>query len=140
MITIEDRHKIEKYLANQKNIDVAYLFGSQSNGKANLLSDVDVAILFDKKNSSKERFNEKLKIMGDLGIMLGLNKIDVVDLNSADVSLQFSAIENRDILVNKNNFKRVLFESTTMTMYQDYRYYLTMNTQNSLASIARMEI
>ena len=140
MITNNDRQKIEKYLADQKNIDVAYLFGSQSNGKANLLSDVDVAILFDEKNSSKERFNEKLKIMGDLGIMLGLNKIDVVDLNSADVSLQFSAIENRDILVNKNNFKRVLFESTTMTMYQDYRYYLTMNTQNSLASIARMEI
>lgn len=140
MISKNDRQKIEKYLADQDSVDLAYLFGSQSNGKANFLSDVDVAVLFDEKISVEERFKEKIKIMGNLGILLGLNKIDVVDLNSADIGLQFSVIENRDILINKDNFKRVLFESAVMTKYQDYRHYLTTNTKNSLVSIARMEI
>ena len=140
MITKSDRQKIEKYLANQNNIDVAYLFGSQSKGRVNDMSDIDVAILFDEKKSSEKRFKEKLKIMGDLGILLKTNNIDVVDLNSADIAIQFSAIENRDILMNKNNSKRVVFESNVMTRYQDYKYYLTTNTHNSLASIARMEI
>jgi predicted nucleotidyltransferase len=140
MITNNDRQKIEKYLANQNNIDVAYLFGSQSNGKAGVLSDIDIALLFDIKLSVEERFAQKLKVMGDLGIILMTNFIDVVDLNSADTALQFSAIENRDLLFVKNNLSRSIFESSTMTKYQDYKYYLTANTNNSLASISRMEI
>lgn len=140
MLSNSDRQKIEKYLANQNNIDVAYLFGSQSKGMANTLSDVDIAILFSENVKVDKRFNEKLKIMGDLGIILKTNNIDIVDLNSADTMLQFSAIESRDILINKNNLARVIFESTVMTRYQDYRYYLTMNTHNSLVSIARIEI
>lgn len=140
MITNNDRQKVEKYLANQNNIDVAYLFGSQSNGRAGILSDVDIALLFDKKLSVEERFAQKLKVMGDLGIILMTNFIDVVDLNSADTALQFSAIENRDLLFVKNNLSRSIFESLTMTKYQDYKYYLTANTNNSLASISRMEI
>jgi len=140
MLSNSDRQKIEKYLASQDSIDVAYLFGSQSKKMANTLSDVDIAILFSENVKVDKRFNEKLKIMGDLGTLLKTNNIDIVDLNSADTMLQFSAIESRDILINKNNLARVIFESTVMTRYQDYRYYLTMNTHNSLVSIARIEI
>jgi uncharacterized protein len=140
MITKTDRQKIEEYLASQDFIDVAYLFGSQSNGKANLLSDIDIAVLFNEGLLLEERFSNKLKIMGDLGVLLKTNNIDVVDLNSADIALQFSAIENRDILINKNNINRVTFETTVMTKYQDYKYYIKTNTKNSLASFARMEI
>ena len=140
MLSNSDRQKTKKYLASQDSIDVAYLFGSQSNEKANLLSDIDIAVLFSDKFSLEERFAKKLKMMGDLGILLKTNDIDIVDLNSADTMLQFSAIKSRDILINKNNLARVIFESTVMTNYQDYRYYLTMNTHDSLVSIARIEI
>lgn len=140
MITSDNRQKIEKYLAGQNNIDVAYLFGSQTTNKTNTQSDIDIALLFNGTMAASKRFNQKLKIMGDLGILLKTDDIDVVDLNSADTALKFSAIENRDLLFVKNNSRRSVFEADTMTRYQDYKYYLLMNTKNSLASIARMEI
>lgn len=140
MITNDDRKKIEKYLASQKNIDVAYLFGSQSNGKSNKLSDIDIAVLFEEKVPKIERFNKKLHIMGELGTILKRNDVEVLDLNLADTVLKFSAIENRDLLLVKNNLARTLFEADTMTKYQDYKYYLTMNTKLSLQSFSRMDI
>ncbi|EKE06377.1 MAG: hypothetical protein ACD_19C00015G0009 [uncultured bacterium] len=140
MITKNEREKIEKYLASLDGIDVAYLFGSQSNGKSNLLSDIDIAVLFKDKFSLEERFDRKLKIMGDLGILLKTNNIDVVDLKSADVALQFSAIENRDLLLVKNDLARSLFEAETMTKYQDYKYYISLNTKDSLDSFSRIAI
>lgn len=140
MVTNDDRVKIEKYLANQDNIDVAYLFGSQTTTKANVLSDIDIALLFNGSMIASKRFNQKLKIMGELGTLLKTNDIDIVDLNSADTVLKFSAIENRDLLLVKDNSVRSVFEADTMTKYQDYKYYLTMNTSNSLASISRMEV
>lgn len=140
MITKEERQKIKKYLADQDNIDAAYLFGSQSSGKANVMSDIDIALLFNDGMTSNKRFNEKLKIMGALGILLKTNDIDVVDLNSANSVLQFSAIKNRDLLFNKNNSARSVFEANTMSNYQDYKYYLDLNTKNSLSSISRMKV
>lgn len=140
MLTNNDRQKIEKYLANQNNIDVAYLFGSQSTKKANVLSDIDIAILFEKKIPHIERFNKKLNIMGELGTLLKRDDVEVVDLNSADTALKFSAIENRDLLLVKSDLARALFEADTMTKYQDYKYYINLNTKYSLESFSRMEV
>lgn len=140
MITKTDRQKIEEYLAGQGDIDVAYLFGSQANGKANKLSDVDIAVLFNKKLSNIERFRKKLDIMGSIGSLLKRNDVEVVDLNSAPLTICFSAIENRDLLYVGNNDTRVNFESGTSLRYQDYNYFMNVNSQISLLSISRMEV
>ena len=140
MLTKEDRQKISEYLSGQKKIDVAYLFGSQSTGKAGILSDIDIAVLFDKKISKEDRFNEKLTIAGELGSLLKSNKVEVVDLNSAPPALRFSAIEKRDILFVRSDSERSTFEADTMSKYQDYRYFLQSNTTNSLGSISNMPL
>ena len=140
MLSHEDKQKIKDYFAKQPNIEVVYLFGSQSDGKANSLSDIDLAVLFSESTTPDKRFDQKLTIMGELGSILKTNDIDLVDLNSAKIALRFSAIENRDIIFLKNNSARVLFEADTMSRYQDYKYYISENTKNSLASISVMDI
>lgn len=140
MLSLGDKQKIKDYFAKQPNIEVVYLFGSQSDGKANSLSDIDLAVLFSESTTPNKRFDQKLTIMGELGSILKTNDIDLVDLNSAKIALRFSAIENRDIVFLRNNSARVLFEADTMSRYQDYKYYISENTKNSLASISVMDI
>ena len=140
MLSKNDKQNISDYLAKRKDIQVAYLFGSQASGKADNLSDIDIAILFNAGLTVVQRFEQKLKIMGDVGSLLGRDDVEVVDLNSAPVALRFSAIENREILFVNDDNDRVDFESRVMTMYQDYKYFMNINSQNSLESIARMEV
>lgn len=139
MLDKTQKELIERYLKGQRTIDVAYLFGSQTTNKSNNLSDVDIAVLFKQKLSTNTRFSEKLRLMGGLSDILQRNDVEVVDLNSANTPLRFSAIENRSLLTVNSNLERVLFEADTMSRYQDYKYYLDLNTKNSLASISRME-
>lgn len=124
MLSKNDKQNISDYLAKRNDIQVAYLFGSQASGKADNLSDIDIAILFNAGLTVVQRFEQKLKIMGDVGSLLGRDDVEVVDLNSAPVALRFSAIENREILFVNDDNDRVDFESRVMTMYQDYNYHI----------------
>lgn len=140
MLSKQDKQKISDYLAKRKDIQVAYLFGSQASGKANKLSDIDIAVLFDNDLTTIERFEQKLNIIGDIGSLLSRDDIEVLDLNSAPVALRFSAIENREILFESGSVDRSIFEADTMSRFQDYNYFIKINTVNSLGSISRIVI
>jgi predicted nucleotidyltransferase len=71
--------------AEARGVVSAYLFGSQSEGRAHRESDVDVAVLLDRHlfATSRERFEERLRLIGELGSALGRNDVDLVILNDA---------------------------------------------------------
>jgi predicted nucleotidyltransferase len=63
----------------------AYLFGSHSEARSHRESDVDVAVLLDRRvfGTNRERFEERLRLISAVGSALGRNDVDLVILNDA---------------------------------------------------------
>lgn len=139
MITLKQKEKIKEYFSHQP-VDAVYLFGSQTNDKANKLSDIDFAVLFKPEINQSDRFDLRLEYMSKLGVITGFpDQADVIDLELAPLPLKFSAIHPRhDIYISDKN-RKVLFEAETMSGYFDYSYYMRQNTLISLASISKMQ-
>lgn len=66
-----------------------YLYGSQAEERSHRESDVDVGVLLDREAfpSTRERFEERLRLMGDLGEALERNDVDLVVLNDVPPEL-----------------------------------------------------
>jgi hypothetical protein len=54
--------------------------------------------------------------------ILDTDEIDLVILNTADISLVMNIIKSKEIIVDKNPFKRHLFESLMMRKYFDFSF------------------
>ena len=137
MLTQKQLNQLKKYFTTQP-VDVVYLFGSQATGKVTPLSDFDFAVLFKKNLSSSDCFDLRLKMTVDLGGILNVDQVDVVDLEKAPIVLKYSAVSPKKEIYTADNNRRVIFEAETNSHYFDYAYYLKENTKNSLLSIARM--
>jgi predicted nucleotidyltransferase len=72
-----------------KGVVSAYLFGSHSEARSHRESDVDVAVLLDRRafGTNRERFEERLRLIGAVGSALGRNDVDLVILNDVPPEL-----------------------------------------------------
>lgn len=80
---IDDR--IGACLAAHREVVAAYLFGSHAEGRAHRESDVDVAVLLDRRlcPDPKERFEKRIELTTALIAALHENDVDLVVLNDA---------------------------------------------------------
>lgn len=85
-LTGQDK-KLEAYLLSQGLVKLAYRFGSLVAGRAGPLSDVDPGVLLDEPLSKFERFKLHLKLLDDLTSILRTDRIDLVIMNDAPLSL-----------------------------------------------------
>ena len=108
--------KVEIYLKSREDIQFAYLFGSFARDKVTPLSDVDVAVYLTGDDFSDKR----LEILGDLIDILKTDKIDLVILNIAPLSLQMKILQNKRLLADNAPFVRHAYESMTIRTYFDY--------------------
>ena len=98
-ITGQDKRVVE-FLSKQKHVKLAYLFGSVAEGKEGKLSDVDLAVFLDESLSKPERFNLQLKLMSELTGIMKTDKVDLVIMNDAPLSLNYEIIKaNHPLLV-----------------------------------------
>ncbi len=116
----EDIHQKFDSLAgvflNDPNIIFAYLFGGLLKDKPNPLSDVDVAVYV--KNIKKLDY---LELFGNISNVLGTDEIDLVILNTAQLSLTGRVLQNRKVLVDKDPFLRHKYESTVLREFFDFK-------------------
>jgi predicted nucleotidyltransferase len=68
---------------------LAYLFGSQAEGKAGPLSDVDIAVLLGPQVERERWFQTQLDLIGELMSLFHRNDVDVVILNEATPLLAY---------------------------------------------------
>lgn len=115
--------KLKKYLEKQKSVRFAYLFGSHATGKTTQLSDVDIAVYLEEKDS-KKRFDIRLKLITDICSILGTDDVDVVVVNDSPILLNFEIIKDGKVLINKDDDARIEFEFRTMQNYLDRIYYV----------------
>ncbi len=136
MITNADKQALTHYFAAQP-VDAVYLFGSQATGKANKLSDVDIAVLFQDSLDSSGRFDKKIRMIGDVGSILKRNDVEVLDLVQASPMFRYEAIAPKNVLYARNRARMVSFETDAIRKYFDLRPLFVRLAKRKLALLAQ---
>ncbi|SNQ59437.1 Nucleotidyltransferase [Candidatus Methanoperedens nitroreducens] len=127
--------ELTEYFSSKDSVILAYLFGSTVRGDTGRLSDVDIGVLLDEKLSKKDRFDLELILISEIAILIKKNKIDLVVLNEAPLLLTYNIIKD-GIILKSNEIERVKFETKTLSMYMDEKYYIKRHTEKTLKRIA----
>ena len=113
------REAIRDYFAKQKDVLCVYLFGSVASGKENRFSDVDIAVLFDKRAPREEYSRRVLLMMDELSGLLDKN-VDMVALNDAASFLKFQVIKSGERIYESLDRHSRDFESAAIIEYFDF--------------------
>ncbi len=118
-IDILDRiTEVGKFLFLEDNIIFAYLFGGFAKGAASPLSDIDIAVYVRDSNGLAEY---KLELFNKLANTLGTGELDLIILNTAPVSIAGRIVQNKKVLVDKEPFRRHIYESVTLREFFDFK-------------------
>src|SRR3989344_3266186 len=107
----------------RNKVSFAYLFGSQANGAFGKDSDVDIAVMLPFEMKKEERFDLRLKFMGEISKILK-KKVDVVVLNDvSSLYFKYIIIKEGKIIYKEIDLSPAEFESKTLGIYFDFRSF-----------------
>lgn len=109
---------VQRLLADDQNIVFAYLFGSLASGRMGPLSDVDIAVYV---KGTTDLAEYKLNLFDKLTDVLGTAELDLVILNTAPISIAGRILQNKQILSDKEPFRRHAYESVVLREFFDFR-------------------
>jgi len=112
---------VGRALLENTNVCLAYLFGSQARGSGGSLSDMDVAVLL--RVSS---FEEALRVQREVAkaLMLPEDRVDVVDLSKAPVSLRHTVLKEGVKVLDRGGFEESV-ASEVHALYPETRFLAT---------------
>lgn len=119
-------------------VDIVYLYGSFASGRKDSLSDYDLGILFSEELAEKKRFDLRLQLFGNIAKRISTveDNIDVVDLAEVPLLLQFNVICGK-LIYNRNEKRRIAFESYVMARYHDEHYYYDRYLRETIKKIEK---
>ena len=133
-------HAIEKRcgkIFKDHPISAAYIFGSTAMETRSQESDVDIAVLLDKRLSKKARFALRLKLMEKIARALK-KEADVVVLNDvASLFFKYVIISEGKVVYQKDESERADFECRLMGIYFDYQPFLELYNDNYVKTHAK---
>ncbi len=100
---------------------VIYIFGSSATGKRTPLSDIDIGVVFKNPPSGRDirkLYNASYQLFSEL--YPGL-KVDIVFLQAASLSLQYSAIKEGKIIFEEDPLFTSDYEYRIVNQYLDFR-------------------
>ncbi len=112
----------------------AYLFGSQAGGKVGPLSDIDIALYLGRTVTPEERFDMRLKVLGELTDLFKTDAVDLVVLNDAPPLLAHRIVKDGRLLFSADEGVRLEFEASAVLKYLDWKPYLDKYTRQVLGS------
>ena len=127
---------IKNILNEEKDIVLAYLFGSSAREEMASLSDIDIGILFNSRIDSLRKHNLKLKLIGKIASACKVDKIDIVDMEKGSILLKYNIIKHGKILKSADEDRRVRLETSIISRYLDEKYYLQRHSDMVLKRIA----
>ncbi len=108
-----DKNKLVQTVKNLAlDVRLVYLFGSQADGSSTPSSDIDIAVLLEKKLDPVARFDLEQTLAIELN-----QDVDLVDLLTASTVLQNQVIMHGSLLFGSEN-EQTKFEMQVMSMYQ----------------------
>ena len=129
------RTAIPDILQSMPEISLVYLFGSQAEGHAGLLSDYDLGVLADQAESASYL---RSRLAFELGRKIATTKIDIVMLNRAAVELAFAVISRGKLLYQRNDAERIEYEAKVMGLYFDYLPVLRSQRDDILSRVSML--
>ncbi|WP_206812335.1 type VII toxin-antitoxin system MntA family adenylyltransferase antitoxin [Paradesulfitobacterium ferrireducens] len=110
-------------IKHRQDIVALYLFGSYAANRPTLLSDIDLAVLFDKSVAQELFLPERLRLLAELSSMLGRDNVELIVLNEAPPSLGYRVLRDGKLLFAGNNADSqiVNFKVKTLDRYFDYQ-------------------
>ncbi len=109
---------VQKALTEDKRVIFGYLFGGLAAGRVSPLSDADIAVFV---NDTENLAEYKLSLFEKLAGALGTAEIDLVILNTAPVSLAGRVLQKKQLLADKEPFKRHDYESVVLREFFDFQ-------------------
>lgn len=97
-----------------------YLFGGAARGRVGPLSDVDVAVYLD---TALDPVEQKLEVIEAVTAHLGTDEVDLVVLNMAPTALVGRILQNRQVICDRDPFRRHRFESLALREFFDFRAF-----------------
>jgi uncharacterized protein YutE (UPF0331/DUF86 family) len=118
----------ELFIANP--VTVAYGQGTAAGRQiAGQYSDLDVAILLLEQIKPSEFFDYQMYLLGELTKRLETPNLDVVILNQASLLQRFSIVRTWQRLFQRDQKRRVEFETRTLLDYLDFKKYDELQTR-----------
>ena len=118
-------NKIKNVLANDERIVFAYIFGSRAKGIAGSRSDWDIAVYVAEEAGQTMPAMLPFYIEAEIAELLATNDVQVVVLNGLESPLLgFEIINQGVLLIDKDEGKRIEFESRVLGQYHDWQYFL----------------
>jgi predicted nucleotidyltransferase len=124
--------RLYKYFCENQQILFAYLFGSYADDTANDLSDIDVAVYYDK---SKYRMLESEQYLSMKMELEGLLKkdVDIIVLNEAKPFLKSRIINKHIKIFSRDTLAESRFISQSLGEYFDILPYLDMEYERAVS-------
>ncbi|MEG0307544.1 MAG: nucleotidyltransferase domain-containing protein [Clostridium sp.] len=127
--------KVEEFLIwvdKEYKVKFAYLFGSQARGEANDDSDIDIGIYFYNKYDSLNEAIVRGTIM-EMGKEFFHKDVDIVSLRNSTLLMKYQVIKDGIVVFDKD--ERAEFESLSLRMYFDFKYYTDIYDNAMIDSI-----
>jgi len=112
--------KISPVFKNNSEIAAVYLFGSHATQKANDNSDIDLAILFEKRLFNYESYQRREKYFLRLTRTLGTEP-DLVDMEEVNLILLFEILTDGKILIENNIDRNRQFRAQKIVECLDFQ-------------------
>ena len=112
------------YLASRSEVLAAYLYGSLAEGRANELSDIDLAILIRDNPTVERLWQLEDTLAADLRGVLHTDRVDLILLNLAPLRIRYEVITRGRVLYSVDGGARADFESHALRRYWDLAKYL----------------
>ena len=123
MIDEGKKYKELTKILDRYQVVVGYLFGSAAKDTVTPLSDIDIAVLFDKTVAPSQHIPRELAIAREAGTLFGINQIDVVNLLTvANPLLKHNIVAEGKVLMAKDPAVRRRMEKRIMDEYEDTRH------------------
>lgn len=121
----------------RKRVIFAYLFGSQARGQSGPGSDVDIAVYLDEGLNRDDRFDLRLRLIGDLSVILQTDGVDLLLLRDLPLFFQYRIVREGKLIFCKDELQRIRFEFRVMSLFFDRQYYYWRHTKSLMAQVAR---
>lgn len=110
-------------ILSQHGVVLGYVFGSYAHGKTTPLSDVDVAVVFGTDLPRDNYFKRELAIASDVGKLLAVDRVDVVNLEtvSSPVLRHRATLRGQAVLVTDET-ARFCLERSILQEYEDTQH------------------
>ena len=131
---------VGRCVSRRREIQAAYVFGSTITGRTRPDSDVDVAVLLDRRVRPTGMLSYRLGLMADLGSALRRVDVDVVILNEASPLLAHRVLSQGHCVFERSASARVQFHVRTAARYSDLLPMFRTHLQYLKKSVRRSRV